>query len=155
MRLINRDESRHIAIDYHMVEHYASDAYAAERGRRTLAETLRRVRQLVQLLYLGAPFFRQIFFEPMRLTDPEGVRTREAFKRMQLLGIREDVLRRLFARFLYRVLNSQKRTCVVNMCHLLRELRHELKRIWGGGEADKKNKRPNLYQPVLICPPGH
>ena len=27
MRLINRDESRHIAVDYHLAEYYASDAY--------------------------------------------------------------------------------------------------------------------------------
>ena len=41
MRLINRDESRHIAIDYAMVEHYASDAYErrlAARPPRPLGE---------------------------------------------------------------------------------------------------------------------
>ena len=36
MELINRDESRHIAIDFHMVEYYSSDGYrrrlAAGRG---------------------------------------------------------------------------------------------------------------------------
>src|SRR6185437_5647860 len=31
MELINRDESRHIAIDYYMVGHYASEAYRERR----------------------------------------------------------------------------------------------------------------------------
>ena len=34
MHLINRDESRHIAIDFHMTEHYCSDEYLAEIARR-------------------------------------------------------------------------------------------------------------------------
>src|SRR5882672_4431069 len=34
MHLINRDESRHIAIDFHMTEYYCSDEYLAEVARR-------------------------------------------------------------------------------------------------------------------------
>ena len=34
MRLINRDESRHIAIDYHMVGYYASEEWTERRARR-------------------------------------------------------------------------------------------------------------------------
>src|SRR4051812_20499368 len=34
MNLINRDESRHIAIDFHMTEHYCPDEYLAEVSKR-------------------------------------------------------------------------------------------------------------------------
>ncbi len=41
MGLVNRDESRHIAIDFHMFDHYASDAYA----RRVASERARPARR--------------------------------------------------------------------------------------------------------------
>src|SRR5262249_13141639 len=49
MTLINRDESRHIAIDYHMIEHYASDAYEAELAARPPRATRERARGVVSL----------------------------------------------------------------------------------------------------------
>jgi hypothetical protein len=89
MELINRDESRHIAIDYHMVEHYASPGYRAEKRnapKKSLAEQAAGARAFAAMTLYGRPFFRDVFFGPMDRVDPSGRRLREAFKRMQLLG---------------------------------------------------------------------
>ena len=89
MELINRDESRHIAVDYHMVGYYASPEYQEERQKRprkTAAEHIAGVRAFANMTMWGRPFFRDVFFAPMDKTDPSGRRIREAFKRMQLLG---------------------------------------------------------------------
>jgi hypothetical protein len=104
MELINRDESRHIAVDFHMVEHYVSDEYIRERRRtrprRSLAEQARRGMMFWNLLYSAGPFLRDVFFVPMDLTDPSNKRMLQAFKRIQLMSVREDVSRRPFTRFL-------------------------------------------------------
>jgi len=90
MELINRDESRHIAIDYHMVGYYASDEYARARTktRGSLRERAVAARTFAAMTLWGRPFFRDVFFGPMDRIDPTGERLREAFKRMQLLGTR-------------------------------------------------------------------
>jgi hypothetical protein len=88
MRRINRDESRHIAVDVHMFDYYASDAYAAQLAAeppRSLGGTLAGSWALCRMLRHARPFFRQVFFEPMALVDPSGRRIREAMKRLQLL----------------------------------------------------------------------
>ncbi|MCA9705807.1 MAG: hypothetical protein KDK70_08170 [Myxococcales bacterium] len=103
MERINRDESRHIAVDYHMMEYYGSPAYAAiERARppRDLATSLHAARATARLLWAAGPFFRDVFFRPMDMVDPSGRRLLEAFKRMQLLGRREGIEDRPFTRFL-------------------------------------------------------
>ncbi len=103
MRLVNRDESRHIAIDYHMTEYYCSSEYARdapETSEPGYAEQARAWQAFALLLYNAAPFFRAVFFEPMDLVDPEGVRLREAFKRIQLLGQKEEVAKQPFTRFM-------------------------------------------------------
>lgn len=103
MKLINRDESRHIAIDYHMVGYYSGDDYVAWLDAQPpppLAQRLEAWWALAKVLYHAAPFTKAVFFEPMELTDPTGVRLREAFKRMQLLGKKPGVSDRPFARFL-------------------------------------------------------
>ena len=55
MRLINRDESRHIAIDYYMVEQYASSDYAARArekvARKSARETAAAWRTFATMLY--------------------------------------------------------------------------------------------------------
>jgi hypothetical protein len=102
MRLINRDESRHIAVDYHMVEYYAGPTYEAwldAQPARSLDERARGLWALLSFLYHAGPFFRDVFFAPMDLTDPSGLRLREAFKRIQLLGDRPGVADRPFSRF--------------------------------------------------------
>jgi hypothetical protein len=90
MELVNRDESRHIAIDYYMVGFYASDEYRTR--RRTMKKSMRdhavAARTFAAMTLWGRPFFRDVFFGPMDRIDPTGERLREAFKRMQLLGAR-------------------------------------------------------------------
>lgn len=103
MRLINRDESRHIAVDYHMVEFYSGpeyEAWLAAQPDKPLAERAHALWALVSFLYHAGPFFRDVFFAPMDMTDPSGRRLLEAFKRIQLLGDRPDVAQRPFARFI-------------------------------------------------------
>jgi hypothetical protein len=104
MKLINRDESRHIAVDYFMVEHYASPEYAArtrERfARRSVAETAAAWRTLATMLFYAQPFIRDVFFEPMDFVDPKGVRLREAFKRFQQLGAKPGVGETPFGKFI-------------------------------------------------------
>jgi hypothetical protein len=103
MHLINRDESRHIAIDYYMVEYYASDAYQQQLRTQGLPSPLFLARgawALANVMFYARPFVRKVFFEPMSVVDPSGRRLREAFKRIQLLGQKPDVARRPFARFI-------------------------------------------------------
>jgi hypothetical protein len=107
MRLINRDESRHIAVDFHMIAYYASEAYQREldgqplgSGQRGLRQQLRAWAAFARVFRHARPFFRQVFFEPMSRTDPSGRRIREAFKRMQLLSAKPEVAARPFNRFL-------------------------------------------------------
>lgn len=103
MKLINRDESRHIAVDFHMVEHYSSDAYIAfekTQPRRSLPEAVRAYSSLAKMLRHARPFFKAVFFEPMDLVDPSNKRLLEAFKRVQLLSTKPDVARRPFVKFM-------------------------------------------------------
>lgn len=102
MRLINRDESRHIAIDHHMVEFYLTPAYEErlkKRPRLSAAETARAAAAMAGMLYYGQPFIKDVFLDPMDRVDPSGKRIREAFKRMQILGRRFPPVRP-FAKFL-------------------------------------------------------
>jgi hypothetical protein len=104
MRLINRDESRHIAVDYHMVEYYGSDAYEERLGSQQrstpLAERAVAWWTFANVIYRAKPFFRDVFFVPMQRVDPTGKRLREAFRRIQLLGAKPAAQRRPFGRFL-------------------------------------------------------
>ena len=89
MELINRDESRHIAIDYYMVGFYSSAEYRSSRsGKKSVRELMTGARTFAAMSVWGRPFFRDVFFGPMDRIDPTGERLREAFKRMQLLGTR-------------------------------------------------------------------
>ncbi len=100
MELINRDESRHIAIDYYMVGYYASPEYRRrEKVKKSWGERAAGVRAFAAMTYWGRPFFRDVFFAPMARVDPSGLRLREAWKRMQLLGARPGVGDLPLARF--------------------------------------------------------
>src|SRR6185503_19368906 len=86
MALINRDESRHIAVDFHMTEHYASDAYLAQpRPRPSARELAVGVRAVAVMMWHAKPFLQEVFVAPMDRTDPSGRRILEAFKRIQLV----------------------------------------------------------------------
>ncbi|MEZ4221110.1 MAG: hypothetical protein R3B13_09275 [Polyangiaceae bacterium] len=103
MELINRDESRHIAMDFHMVDYYATDAYKRQQRARPRLPLRRRAAAawaFANVLYFAAPFFRDVFFVPMRHVDPTGKRLRQAFKRIQLLGIKDEVRDHPFTRFM-------------------------------------------------------
>jgi hypothetical protein len=103
MKLVNRDESRHIAIDYYMVEYYCSSAYddwLAGRPPESLDDRAKAFLALATFLYHAGPFFKAVFFAPMDLTDPSGRRLLEAFKRIQLLGNRPGVSERPFSKFI-------------------------------------------------------
>lgn len=108
MELVNRDESRHIAVDYYMTEYYASpkyQAWLASQPKASLAHQLRATWAFAGLLLTARPFFEDVFFEPMRRVDPSGVRLREAMKRVQLLGLKPDVAKRPFSRFMMALRN--------------------------------------------------
>jgi len=101
MELINRDESRHIAIDFHMTEVYASPAYAAIRAARPSPDARTRARgaaALARMLWHAQPFLRQVFLEPIDRTDPSGRRLREAMKRIQLIARKPAVAAQPFMR---------------------------------------------------------
>jgi len=103
MRLINRDESRHIAIDYYMVGYYSSPAWTARRAARPHKSARQHARSawtFASMLYFGQPFFRDVFFAPMERIDPSGVRMREAFKRLQLLGAKPATANTWFGMFM-------------------------------------------------------
>jgi hypothetical protein len=103
MDLINRDESRHIAIDYYMTEYYASPRYQAwlkKQPAQPWGERVRAVWAFANVLLAAKPFFRDVFFQPMMIVDPSGKRLREAFKRGQLLGSKPEVASRPFWHFL-------------------------------------------------------
>lgn len=109
MHLINRDESRHIAIDFRMTELYCSDEYLAQirerrrqrrRWRMTLGETARATRKVATMMWYAKPFLQQVFLAPMDRTDPSGRRVQEAFKRIQLVMRKPTVARTPFSRFI-------------------------------------------------------
>ena len=103
MHLINRDESRHIAIDFHMTEHYCSDAHLEtirRRPRPPLGEIVHMTRSLATMMWHAKPFLQQVFLTPMDRTDPTGRRVQEAFKRIQLVLRKPTVRRTLFSRMM-------------------------------------------------------
>lgn len=109
MSRINRDESRHIAIDYHMVEHYSSEAYDRElrtRPPRTARDRARGAASMARVILHARPFFHAMFFAPMDVVDPTGKRMREAFRHMQRIGAKPEASRRPFGRFLQAMYNG-------------------------------------------------
>lgn len=109
MHLINRDESRHIAIDFHMTEVYTSDAHlAAIRARPWPGprEFVDGVRALVTMMWHAKPFLQQVFIAPMDRTDPSGKRLQEAFKRIQLVLRKQSVARTPWSKFMIGAQNA-------------------------------------------------
>jgi hypothetical protein len=103
MHLINRDESRHIAIDFHMTEKYSSDEHIAVMKARPLppaGQLAANIRAVGTMMWHAKPFLQQVFMAPMDRTDPSGRRVREAIKRVQLLMRKPTVARMGFPRFI-------------------------------------------------------
>jgi len=112
MYLINRDESRHIAIDFYMTEKYSSDEYLADiakRGRMTVRQLAGGIRSLAKMMWFAKPFLQDVFLAPMDLTDPSGRRLREAFKRVQLIMRKPNVARLPFSRLMIGMQNLYNR----------------------------------------------
>ncbi len=106
MHLINRDESRHIAVDFHMTEHYCSDEHLASierRPRPPVREMLHMMRALGTMMWHAKPFLQQVFLAPMDRTDPSGRRIQEAFKRIQLVLRKPTVARTNFSRLMIKM----------------------------------------------------
>jgi hypothetical protein len=102
MQLINRDESRHIAIDYYMVEYYCSPAYQdwlSRQPRPSLGHYRKAAWAMGNMILHAAPFLKDVFLAPMQVADPQGRRLREAFKRIQLLSEKPEVADRPFPKF--------------------------------------------------------
>lgn len=93
MARINRDESRHVAIDFFMLERYAARPVSSGGG-------LRGAYALVRMMAVARPFVRDVVIAPLDRCDPEGARLREAFKRLQLAMRRPGVAQRPFPRLL-------------------------------------------------------
>jgi hypothetical protein len=109
MHLINRDESRHIALDFYMTELYASDEHLAEvrrRPRPSVRALVRGGRALVTMMWYAKPFLNEVFLAPMARTDPGGRRITEAFKRIQLVMRKPTVARLPLSRFMLAVQNA-------------------------------------------------
>ena len=103
IHLINRDESRHIAVDFHMTEHYCSDEHLAAvraRPRISLAEMARGAARITAMMWHAKPFLQEVFLAPMDRTDPTGRRVQEAFKRIQLVLRKPTVARTPFSRLM-------------------------------------------------------
>ena len=103
MHLINRDESRHIAIDFYMTERYCSDEHLEairRRPRPSVREMARMTRSLATMMWHAKPFLQQVFLAPMDRTDPSGQRIQEAFKRIQLVLRKPTVARAPFSKMM-------------------------------------------------------
>jgi hypothetical protein len=115
MHLINRDESRHIAIDFHMTEHYCSDEYLAEvkrRPRPSARKMARMAKNLITMMWHAKPFLQQVFLAPMDRTDPSGRRVQEAFKRIQLVLRKPTVARAPFSKMMLGLQNLYNRPVI-------------------------------------------
>ncbi|MEO8548754.1 MAG: hypothetical protein ABI678_02230 [Kofleriaceae bacterium] len=103
MHLINRDESRHIAVDFHMTEVYSSDAHIEVMRNRPWPSpraAAANIRAVTTMMWRAKPFLQAVFLKPMDVTDPSGHRVQEAFKRVQLLMRKPTVARMPFSRFM-------------------------------------------------------
>ena len=109
MHLINRDESRHIAVDFHMTEFYCSDEYleiVRARPRPSLRQIARMTKNLATMMWFVKPFLQEVFLKPMDTTDPSGRRVHEAFKRIQLVLRKPSVARAPFSKMMIGLQNA-------------------------------------------------
>jgi hypothetical protein len=104
MERINRDESRHIAMDFYMTEYYASPAHLDWLKRQPLPSPREFVAAwwaFSQMMRHARPFLRAIFLDPMDAVDPAGRRIAEAFARYQQLIDRPSVRKRPLPRIIH------------------------------------------------------
>jgi hypothetical protein len=104
MERINRDESRHIAMDFYMTEYYASPDYQAwlrRQPRPSVGELASACWAFSRMMRHARPFLRAIFLDPMDAVDPAGRRIAEAFSRYQQLIDRPTVRTSPLARVIH------------------------------------------------------
>ena len=109
MHLINRDESRHIAVDFHMTEYYCSDEYleiVRTRPRPSVRRMATMAGNLATMMWFVKPFLQEVFLKPMDTTDPSGRRVHEAFKRIQLVLRKPTVARAPFSKMMIAFQNA-------------------------------------------------
>lgn len=82
---INQDESRHLAMDMHLTEHFARVGGRYPDGNPWLA------REWWGVLAWGPPFFGEVFFRPMALFDPAQGEMREVMRRLRRFYDRDTV----------------------------------------------------------------
>lgn len=80
---INQDESRHIAMDMHMTEHFAERAAA---GPTPWLDP-----NWWSVLAWGPGFFTEVFFRPMERLDPSGAQMRDVMRRIRRFYDRANV----------------------------------------------------------------
>ncbi len=100
MARINRDESRHVAVDFYMIERYCTDPATAAQPSGSLLDRAKGAWCFVRMIRYARPFIREVFLDTLDAFDPSGRRMQEAIKRMQLIARRPQVARRPFIRFL-------------------------------------------------------
>ncbi len=96
MRRINRDESRHVAIDFHMLHRYAN----SPETRTGSMLNPRGYYHFARMIAAARPFIRDVVIEPMDRCDPSGKRIREVIKRVQIAVRAPGVAQRPFPRLL-------------------------------------------------------
>jgi hypothetical protein len=74
---INQDESRHLAMDMHMTEHFAR--HPGTRGARSPWLS----RDWWGVVTWAPAFFGEVFFRPMQILDPSQEQMREAIRRLR------------------------------------------------------------------------
>ena len=80
---INQDESRHLAMDMHMTEHFARSATAANNPWVS--------GDLWGVLAWGPGFFSDVFFRPMQILDPSQGQMRDVMRRFRRFYDRDAV----------------------------------------------------------------
>lgn len=85
---VNRDESRHVAMDFYMTEYCSEHIVRAtsNRGRRGLVST-----DLLGTQFWAEGFLTDVFLGPMQYLDPDHARQKEAMQRIVRLYRKPEV----------------------------------------------------------------
>ena len=82
---INSDESRHIAMDFYMTEYCSKNNMNSKSGK--LTDSL----ALVGVSRWAPEFFKDVFFKPMEMMDPEQKQLKDIMKRVRRYYLRDEV----------------------------------------------------------------
>lgn len=82
---INSDESRHIAMDFYMTEYCSKHNMTAKNEKWT--DNL----SLIGVSRWAPEFFKDVFFKPMEMMDPEQKQLKDIMRRVRRYYLREEV----------------------------------------------------------------